>query len=147
MEENKPDKLDKCYYWHIVTLATMKYKLRNLMKGVRQMEGKHMRDNTTNLNERLQSDKDFKIELLNSQLQHKNNEIKDFKQQILSTLKRIVDIGEANNYNNSKIAVRRMKEIAEETYRRIAVDLYDLDLPSQENEIELQTTGKSSKQF
>ena len=76
MEENKPDKLDKCYYWHIVTLATMKYKLRNLMKGVRQMEGKHMRDNTTNLNERLQSDKDFKIELLNSQLQHKNNEIK-----------------------------------------------------------------------
>lgn len=104
-----------------------------------------MRDNTINLNERLQSDKDFKIELLNSQLQHKENEIKDFKQQILSTLKRIVDIGEANNYNNSKIAVRRMKEIAEETYRRIAVDLYDLDLPSQENEIELQTTGKSSK--
>lgn len=104
-----------------------------------------MRDNATNLNERLQSDKDFKIELLNSQLQHKNNEVKDFKQQMLSTLKRIVDIGEANNYNNSKIAVRRMKEIAEETYRRIAVDLYDLDLPSQENEIELQTTGKSSK--
>ena len=38
-----------------------------------------------------------------------------------------------------------MKEIAEETYKWIAVDLYDLDLPSQENEIELQTTGKSSK--
>ena len=35
MEENKPDRLDKCYYWHIITLATMKYKLRNLMKGVR----------------------------------------------------------------------------------------------------------------
>nr|DAK92948.1 MAG TPA: hypothetical protein [Caudoviricetes sp.]DAY56713.1 MAG TPA: hypothetical protein [Caudoviricetes sp.] len=28
------DKLDKCYIWHIITLATMKYKLRNL-KGVR----------------------------------------------------------------------------------------------------------------
>lgn len=104
-----------------------------------------MRDDNTNLNEKLQNDKDFKIELLNSQLDHKNNEIKDFKQQILSTLKRIVDIGEANNYNDSKIAIRKMKEIAEESYRRIAVDLYDLDIPSQENEIELQTTGKSSK--
>ncbi len=66
-----------------------------------------MRDDNTNLNEKLQNDKDFKIELLNSQ--------------------------------------RKMKEIAEESYRRIAVDLYDLDIPSQENEIELQTTGKSSK--
>lgn len=28
------DRLDKCYIWHIMTLATMKYKLRNL-KGVR----------------------------------------------------------------------------------------------------------------
>nr|DAP84632.1 MAG TPA: hypothetical protein [Caudoviricetes sp.] len=28
------DKLDKCYIWHIITLATMKYKLKNL-KGVR----------------------------------------------------------------------------------------------------------------
>lgn len=93
------------------------------------------------LNEKLQKDKDFKIELLNSQLQHKDNEIKDFKQQVLSTLKRIVDIGEANDCNNSKIAVRKMKEIAEESYRRIAIDLYNLNL---ENEIELPTTGKSS---
>lgn len=46
-----------------------------------------MKDDSTNLNEKLQNDKDFKIELLNSQLDHKNNEIKDFKQQILSTLK------------------------------------------------------------
>lgn len=106
-----------------------------------------MKDDNTSLSEKLQDDKSFKIELLNSQLEHKNNEIKDFKQQILSTLKRIVDIGEANNYSNSKIAVRKMKEIAEESYKRIAVDLYGLDLPSQENEIELQTTGKSSKQF
>lgn len=109
------------------------------------MAGKHMQDNNTCLNERLQDAKDFKIELLNSQLDHKNNEIKDFKQQILNILKRIVDIGEANNYNDSKIAIRRMKEIAEEAYKLIAVDLYDLDLPSQKNEIELQTTGKSSK--
>lgn len=28
-----PDKLDKCYYWHIVTLAIMKYKLRRLKGG------------------------------------------------------------------------------------------------------------------
>lgn len=28
------DKLDKCYYWHIITLATMKYKLRQLKGGV-----------------------------------------------------------------------------------------------------------------
>ena len=25
-----PDKLDRCYYWHIVTLAKMKYKLKRL---------------------------------------------------------------------------------------------------------------------
>lgn len=31
-----PDKLDKCYYWHIITLATIKYKLRNL-KGVKKV--------------------------------------------------------------------------------------------------------------
>ena len=24
------DNLDKCYIWHIITLATMKYKLRSL---------------------------------------------------------------------------------------------------------------------
>ena len=28
------DRLDKCYYWHIITLAKMKYKLKEL-KGVR----------------------------------------------------------------------------------------------------------------
>lgn len=27
------DKLDKLYIWHIITLATMKYKLRNLKGG------------------------------------------------------------------------------------------------------------------
>lgn len=26
----QPDKLDKCYYWHIITLATMKNKLRDI---------------------------------------------------------------------------------------------------------------------
>lgn len=26
------DSLDKCYYWHIITLATMKYKLRLIRK-------------------------------------------------------------------------------------------------------------------
>ncbi len=30
MQTNKPDKLDKCYYWHIITLATMKNKLRDI---------------------------------------------------------------------------------------------------------------------
>ncbi len=28
------DKLDKCYIWHIITLTTMKYKLRQLKGGV-----------------------------------------------------------------------------------------------------------------
>lgn len=27
------DKLDKIYVWHIITLATMKYKLKNLKGG------------------------------------------------------------------------------------------------------------------
>lgn len=30
----KQDKLHSCYIWHIITLARMKYKLRNL-KGVK----------------------------------------------------------------------------------------------------------------
>lgn len=30
MEE---DKLHNCYIWHIITLATMKYKLRQLKEG------------------------------------------------------------------------------------------------------------------
>ncbi len=25
-----PDRLDKCYYWHIITLAEMKYKIKKL---------------------------------------------------------------------------------------------------------------------
>lgn len=28
-----PSRLDKCYYWHIVTLALMKYKLEGLKTG------------------------------------------------------------------------------------------------------------------
>lgn len=27
------DKLDKCYIWHIITLATMQYKLKQLKEG------------------------------------------------------------------------------------------------------------------
>ena len=27
------DRLDKCYIWHIMTLATMKYKIKNLKGG------------------------------------------------------------------------------------------------------------------
>lgn len=109
------------------------------------MAGKHKKDREPNANEKLLEDKNFQIHILEKQLEHKNNEIKDFKQQALSTLKRIVDIGEANDCNNSKIAIRTMKEIAEDSYKRIAVDLYGLNLPSQKNEIELPTTGKSSK--
>ena len=30
MENMKKDKLHDCYIWHIITLATMKYKLRQL---------------------------------------------------------------------------------------------------------------------
>ena len=30
-----PNKLDTCYYWHIITLAKMKYKLKQL-KGEKQ---------------------------------------------------------------------------------------------------------------
>lgn len=26
------DKIDKCYYWHIITLAKMKYKLKKLRR-------------------------------------------------------------------------------------------------------------------
>lgn len=32
MEE---DRLHKCYIWHIITLATMKYKLKNLKGGIK----------------------------------------------------------------------------------------------------------------
>lgn len=35
MQAREQDKLHTCYIWHIITLATMKYKLRNLKKGVR----------------------------------------------------------------------------------------------------------------
>lgn len=27
-----PDKLDKCYYWHIVTLEIMKNKIKNIRR-------------------------------------------------------------------------------------------------------------------
>lgn len=33
----KQDKLHDCYIWHIITLATMKYKLRNLKGGKRNV--------------------------------------------------------------------------------------------------------------
>lgn len=33
-----PDKLDKCYYWHIITLAKMKNNIKEL-KGVKNMSG------------------------------------------------------------------------------------------------------------
>lgn len=33
MENMKKDKLHDCYIWHIITLTTMKYKLRQLKGG------------------------------------------------------------------------------------------------------------------
>lgn len=33
MENMEKDKLYDCYIWHIITLATMKYKLRQLKGG------------------------------------------------------------------------------------------------------------------
>lgn len=33
-----PDKLDKCYYWHIITLAKMKNNIKEL-KGVKNISG------------------------------------------------------------------------------------------------------------
>jgi len=109
------------------------------------MPGKHMKVRNNSISKQLLSDKNFKINMLELQIKHKDNEIKDCKQQVLEILKQIIDIGEANNYSNSKVAVRKMKEVAEDNYKRIAVELYDLDLPDQKNKIELPTTGKSSK--
>lgn len=97
------------------------------------MSAKHMKETEDNISANLVRDKDFKIDLLNSQLEHKNNEIKDLKQDMLDTLKRIIDIGEANHYNNSQLATRKMKEIASEHYKRLAVDLYGLDVLAQNN--------------
>ncbi|MCI8654416.1 MAG: hypothetical protein HFJ48_00855 [Clostridia bacterium] len=109
------------------------------------MPQKHMKTSDSDMSEKLLQDKDFKIDLLESQLQHKNNEIKDLKQDMLDILKRIIHIGEANHYNNSQNAVRKMKEIAEENYKRIAVNLYDLDLSNVNKKIELPTTDESNK--
>ena len=109
------------------------------------MNAKHMKETEDNISANLVRDKDFKIDLLNSQLEHKNNEIKDLKQDMLDILKRIIHIGEANHYNNSQNAVRKMKEIAEENYKRIAVNLYDLDLSNVNKKIELPTTDESNK--
>ena len=97
------------------------------------MPQKHMKTSDSDMSEKLLQDKDFKIDLLESQLQHKNNEIKDLKQDMLDILKRIIHIGEANHYNNSQNAVRKMKEIASEHYKRLAVDLYGLDVLAQNN--------------
>lgn len=106
------------------------------------MLGKHMKEANCNTNDKLLEDKDFKIHILENQLEHKNNEMRDFKKDVLDILKRITNIGEANSCGNSQVAIKKMKEISEENYKRIAIDLYNLDL---ENEIELPTTGKSSK--
>ena len=73
------------------------------------MPQKHMKTSDSDMSEKLLQDKDFKIDLLESQLQHKNNEIKDLKQDMLDILKRIIHIGEANHYNNSQNSVRKMK--------------------------------------
>lgn len=43
------------------------------------MSAKHMKETEDNISANLVRDKDFKIDLLNSQLEHKNNEIKDLK--------------------------------------------------------------------
>lgn len=36
-----PDKLDKCYYWHIITLTKMKYKLGKLGKIIQNKKEKN----------------------------------------------------------------------------------------------------------
>ena len=62
------------------------------------MNAKHMKETEDNISANLVRDKDFKIDLLNSQL-----------------------------------ATRKMKEIASEHYKRLAVDLYGLDVLAQNN--------------
>ena len=45
-----PDKLDKCYYWHIITLAKMKNNIKEL-KGVKNMSGyKKIKDLISDMN-------------------------------------------------------------------------------------------------
>jgi hypothetical protein len=46
-----PDKLDKCYYWHIITLAKMKNNIKEL-KGVKNMSGyKKIKDLISDIDE------------------------------------------------------------------------------------------------
>ena len=44
------DKLSKCYIWHIITLATMKYKLKQL-KGGKKMGYQQIKDLISDIDE------------------------------------------------------------------------------------------------
>ena len=90
----KQDKLHNCYIWHIITLAKMKYRLRNLKGSEKNMMGKH-------------SEQSLKIKQLEETIALKDQEIKDIKFSVADILLQIRTINESNNYSDPSIKRRK----------------------------------------
>lgn len=124
------DKLDKCYIWHIITLATMRNKLRTL-KGGRNMPGKH-------------TEAGVKIRQLEEIIQRKDKEIKDIKFSIADILLQIRTINRSNEYGDPSIKKRKISELCTDTRYELLIDELK-DSNEKAKIIELPTNHQVSK--
>ena len=65
-----------------------------------------------NLNSQLELNK-IKLEQLQQQYEHKNNELADIISSVFLSFRKIVDIAERNDYGDPQQKVRQIKEYAE----------------------------------
>ena len=118
------DKLNKCYIWHIITLAKMKLRLRNLKlrNGLEMMRfGKN-------------TDAATEIKLLKQKLSQKERKITRLEMCFADILLEIRNLNESNNYPDESIKRRKISELCTDVRYELLVRKKESTAPDSESE-------------
>ena len=118
------DKLDRSYIWHVVTRAQRKLKLKEL-KGANSMfeRKRHLKEVIETKSKQI-ANRDKLIDGQraeihqwqeeNKTLYNENKNLKFEKKEFKRLFERVKTISESNNYNNSEIALNKIKELVKD---------------------------------
>ncbi len=118
------DKLDRSYIWHVVTMAKLKLKLKEL-KGANSMfeRKRHLKEVIETKSKQI-ANRDKLIDGQraeihqwqeeNKTLYNENKNLKFEKKEFKRLFERVKTISESNNYNNSEIALNKIKELVKD---------------------------------
>lgn len=118
------DKLDRSYIWHVVTMAKLKLKLKEL-KGANSMfeRKRHLKEVIETKSKQI-ANRDKLIDGQraeihqwqeeNKTLYNENKNLKFEKKEFQRLFERVKTISESNNYNNSEIALNKIKELVKD---------------------------------